>query len=370
VAVNRVVLHGHSSFVYPVVHSPDGRLLASAGWDEDHGIRLWDAASGTLIAVLKGHGDTIFSLAFSPDSCRLVSRSGDGTLRSWNTETGTALAVMRCDDVKNRGGPQSVVITPDGRCIVTGTLDGLRRWDLATGAELGRVPLPLHNVRILAVRAQDGLLAASGNGRDIVLFDLKSGQVRTVLTHPTSASEFFNHSLAFSPDGRQLLSAGSTRDIHLWDVESGKLIRELRGHTGEVFAAIFHPHSQRIVSAGRDRVIRIWDPAHGDELVGLPGHTSYIFSLSFSPDGTTLASGSGDFTIRLWESERLGRRLDAQREEQQVRPEAERLLERLFREHGTAEKVAERLRTETAGSAALERAARNALFRRQGVAPP
>ena len=99
----------------------------------------------------------------------------------------------------------------------------------------------------------------------------------------------------------------------MWDVESGQLVRELHGHTGAVFAAIFHPDGQRIVSAGQDRVIRVWDPVNGDEVARLLGHTDYIFSLSFSPDGTTLASGSGDYTIRLWESERLGRRLDAER---------------------------------------------------------
>src|SRR5262249_5384342 len=130
-------------------------------------------------------------------------------------------------------------------------------------------------------------------GPDIILFDIKSGQARAILTIPTSSADFANHSLAFSPDGRQLLSAGNSRDIQLWDVETGSLIRELHGHTAEVFAAIFHPDGRRIVSAGRDRVIRIWDPVQGDELAALLGHTSYIFSLSFSPDGTTLASGSG-----------------------------------------------------------------------------
>ncbi len=366
-AANRVVLRGHSSFVYPVVHSPNGRLLASAGWDDDWGIRLWDAASGTLVAVLKGHKYAIFSLAFSPDSRRLVSRSDDATLRVWDTETGATRAVIPCDNVTHRGGPQSVVVTPDGRTILTGTADGLRRWDLATGKEQDSVPLPLHDVRILAVRPQDGLLAASGEGSTIVLFDLKASQVRTVLTYRTP---IVIHSLAFSPDGRQLLAAGNARDIQLWDIESGQLVRELRGHTGEVFAAVFHPDGQRIVSAGRDRMIRVWDTLWGDELVGLLGHTNYIFSLSFSADGTTLASGSGDYTIRLWESERLGRRLDAQREEEKARPEAERLLERLFREEGTADRVAARLRTETARSAPLQRAARNALYRRQGLAPP
>ena len=261
-------------------------------------------------------------------------------------------------------------MTPDGRTILTGTNDGLRRWDLMTGEELGRVPLPLHGVRVLAVRPEDGLLAACGNGPNIVLFDLKAGRVRAVLTDTSGWAGATMKSLAFSPDGRQLLSAGTGRVVQLWDIESSKLVRELRGHTDDIFAAIFHPDGQRIVSAGRDRMIRVWDAAHGDEMARLLGHTYYVFSLSFSPDGTTLASGSGDFTVRLWESERLGRRLDAQRAEQAARPEAERLLERLFRELGTAEHVAERLRTETAHNAPLERAARSALYRRQGLAPP
>jgi eukaryotic-like serine/threonine-protein kinase len=369
-ASDRVVLRGHSKYVYPVVHSPDGRLLASAGWDDDYGVRLWDAASGTLVAVLKGHTHPIFSLAFSPDSRRLVSRSDDATLRVWDAETGAVVAVLRCDNVPDRGSPQSVVVTPDGRTIVTGTMDGVRCWDLGTGKELARVPLPLREVRIIALRQQDGLLAASGAGPDIVLFDLKSRQVRKVLRHPTAPSEFVTNSLAFSPDGRQLLSAGRTRDLQLWDVESGKFVRELPGHTGDVFAAIFHPDGRRIVSAGRDRSIRVWDPARGEELVQLMGHSSYVFSLSFSPDGSTLASGSGDGTVRLWESERLTRRLDARREEEEARPEAERLVERLFREESAADRVAERLRTEARLTTAAQRAARAALLRHQKLSPP
>ena len=101
-ASNRLVLRGHSSYVYPVVYSPNGRLLASAGWDEDHGIRLWDAASGRLVAVLTGHKYAIFCLAFSPDSRRLISRSDDTTLRVWDAETGAPLAVLNCDVVEEQ----------------------------------------------------------------------------------------------------------------------------------------------------------------------------------------------------------------------------------------------------------------------------
>jgi WD40 repeat protein/serine/threonine protein kinase len=364
-AANQVVLRGHSSFVYPVVHSLDGRLLASAGWEPDHGIRLWDAASGALIAILRGHTDVIFSLAFSPDSRRLISRGDDPAVRLWDTETGAALAVMPCDHVHHRGQPQSIVVAPDSTSILTGTTDGLRRWDLATGKEQSRVKLPLVSVRALAVRPKDGLLAASGSGPNILLVDPKSGQViRTLSTCTIDVPEVAIHSLAFSPDGRQLLSAGNAIGIQLWNVDSGKLIQEFHGHSSDVFAAIFHPDGQRIVSAGRDRTVRVWDPVHGDELAQLLGHTNYIFSLSFSPDGTTLASGSGDFSIRLWESERVRRRLDAQRQAAALRPEAEQLVEQIWREKHEPAAVMASLRADRALGDELRHAANRAVLRR------
>src|SRR5262249_9564165 len=153
------------------------------------------------------------------------------------------------DNVPNRGVPQSVVVTPDGQSILTGTNAGLRHWDLGTGMEQAQVPLPLHDVRVLAVRPEDSLVAASGAGPDIVLFDWKAGRVRAILTASDGQSGSSINTLAFSPDGRQLLSAGSAGVIWLWDVESGKVVREFRGHTQEVFAAIFHPDGRRIISA-------------------------------------------------------------------------------------------------------------------------
>jgi hypothetical protein len=175
--------------------------------------------------------------------------------------------------------------------------------------------------------------------------------------------------LAFSPDGRWLLSAGQDGLLRLWDVETGELRKELRGHTDEVFAAAFHPDGMRIASGGRDRAVRIWDVANGEELVRLPGHTSYIFALSFRPDGATLASGSGDYTVRLWETRPLAERLAARRATAAARADAERLVGRLFREEGTAGRVSRRLRAEPGLSAPLRRAAWHALLRR-GAAPP
>ena len=138
----------------------------------------------------------------------------------------------------------------------------------------------------------------------------------------------------------------------------------LRGHTGEVFAVAFHPDGTRLATAGRDGAVWLWDLARGDEVVRLPGHKSYVWSLAFSRDGTTLASGSGDATVRLWDTAPLKTRYQARREAAALRPEAERLVEQLWREKNDPAKVVEALRADQALSEALRQAAMRAVLRR------
>jgi WD40 repeat protein len=137
----------------------------------------------------------------------------------------------------------------------------------------------------------------------------------------------------------------------------------LRGHTDKVFAVAFHPDGTRLATAGREGAVWLWDLARGEAVARLPGHKNYVWSLAFSPDGATLASGSGDSTVRLWDTAPLKTRYQARRKAAALRPEADRLVEALWREKNDPAEVVKALRADMALSEPQRHAAQLAVMR-------
>jgi len=144
----------------------------------------------------------------------------------------------------------------------------------------------------------DGRQILSGSYDSTVkLWDVATGrEIRTFAgSEPVS-------SVAFSPDGRQILSGSGDTTVKLWDVVTGKGIRTFSGHTEHVISVTFSPDGNQILSGSADNTIKLWDAVTGREIRTFFGHTEWVTSVAFSPDGRQILSGSNDKTIKLWDT--------------------------------------------------------------------
>ena len=352
------VLRGHTSYVYPVAYSPDGRWIASGSWDNT--VRLWDAATGEPCATLP-HPGVVHGLAFSPDGdvagdreLRRITGCGSGT---WRRHASARRS--RCP----AGTLRFVTVSPDG---AQARRDGVRRRRARCIACTSATSRPASGCS--RPKARPWPTAPTAAGWPVRAADDKTVLLLDARTHETAARFRGPREDGHRRPPSAPTAAASPRAVRTAPSASGRLdggaCRVLRGHTDEVFAAAFHPDGTRLATAGRDRAVWLWDLARGEEVARLQGHTSYVWSLAFSPDGATLASGSGDFTVRLWDTAPLKSRYQARREAEALRPEAERLVEQLWRQKNDPAEVVEALRADRALSEPLRQAALRAVLRR------
>ena len=278
--------------VSSVSFSPDGATLASGAWDGT--MKLWDVATGEIIATLEGHGGGVQSVSFSPDGATLASGAGDATVKLWDVATGEPIATLE----EHWDVVQSVSFSPDGATLASsGAWDGtVKLWDVASREII--TTLEGHGGAVWSASfSPDGATLAWGTYDGTVkLWDVASREIITTLEGHADAV----FSASFSPDGATLASASWDGTVKLWDVATHTIIATLEGHADAVFSVSFSPDGATLASASWDSTVKLWDVATHTTIATLQGHTAVVRSVSFSPDGTTLASGAGN-AIGLWD---------------------------------------------------------------------
>lgn len=286
-----ITLRGHKSPVFAAAFSPDGKRIATGSFDRS--IKLWDAASGNELMTFQGHQSAVTSVSFSPDGQRIVSCSVDGTVRVWNTSGNR--------DQRMLHGSHHSVFSPDSQRLVSaGRNDNtIKVFDVATGTE--RMALSGHTGRVWSVAfSPDGKRIVSGSfDKSLRVWDAVTGKSLMILQGHSDRV----WSVAYSPDGKRIISGSYDGTIRVWDAEKGTEIKCLSGHNARIEAVAFSPDGKRIASGSWDKTVKVWNAETGDELMTLVGHKAGIPDVAFSPDGMRIVSGSWDKLLKVWDAE-------------------------------------------------------------------
>ncbi|MFI8874108.1 NB-ARC domain-containing protein [Streptomyces sp. NPDC055243] len=152
-------------------------------------------------------------------------------------------------------------------------------------------------VHSLAFSPDGTRLATAGDDRSIRFWDPSSGMTMSSLRVKTLDRIC---DLAYSPDGAQLATVGTR--VRLWNIATGKVAHTLpRRHTRKGRRVAYSPVGGQLATAGCDETVRIWDPATGASIGILTGHTDRVRAVAYSPDGAQIATAGYDETVRIWD---------------------------------------------------------------------
>ncbi|MHB2209075.1 c-type cytochrome [Methylobacterium sp. CM6257] len=247
------VLRYHDGAVNAVAALPDGRFATAS---EDGRIALWRLGRAEPERVLEGHTGPIVALAVSPDGLSLASASWDGTARIWPL-SGEEVRVLDA----HRGNVNAVAFLPGGEPVTAGTDGAVRIWTkTGTPTVLATVSANLNAIAV----APDGEIAVAG--ADAVLrFIRVDGTVRAVAElgpNPVIA-------LALSPDGARVAAATTGGTVAVVERPTARILVRLVGPGLPVWSLAWRPDGAELVTGGGDRLVRRWNAKSGEPIGAL-----------------------------------------------------------------------------------------------------
>ena len=301
------------SYVKSVAFSPDSTMLASASYTD--GV-LWDVNTKTEKTTLLGHShDNFLSVSFSPDS-EIVAISSDHSVQLWDVNTGTQKATLKTLKYADYGSGRplnnpalkdpsvlDVSFSPDSKTIATDhRYYETHLWDAHIGTRKSTFTTRYGDLSVAF--SSDGTTLATGDetGRVVLLIPTAT-ETQCLLTSTLSEKAILREhadpvtTVAFSPDGKTLVSVSRNGTVQLWDVNTETQKATLQ-HTDAVSNIAFSPDSATLASSSAEEV-QLWDVNTETQKATLQ-HTDAVSNIAFSPDSATLASSSAE-EVQLWD---------------------------------------------------------------------
>ncbi|MCI0633149.1 MAG: protein kinase [Actinobacteria bacterium] len=304
-----LTLAGHGAEVADVDFSPDGTRLVTSS--DDGNVRLWDITpeGGHELLTLAGSG----GLAYSPDGSLIAVGSEDGDVRLYEAESGERTTLLR----GHEGRINAIAFHPSGSTLATaGFSDGTARiWDATSGIESAAIdlvpsnqparlcelyPSRLEQVFDIAFSPDGDMLLTGGwfAASSTLIWDPTTGELERILAQGSSSQDQWGRSVDFSPDGR--LVAGEGWDsVFVWAVDDAQIVAQIPEQ--QVNALAFSPDGRSLVTGSLEGGVKVWEARTGRQLGSMTGNVGKVLDLAFSPEGEKLATSSSDGAVRLWD---------------------------------------------------------------------
>jgi len=280
--------------LHDVSFSPDGTMIvASAGNVFKGEVTVHDAKTGKPIRSYSGgYG----CAAFSFDG-KLLAAAGRDSVKVWESDTGKLTKSLPTDETM----VTRVAFAPGDKHLAASSFAGkVYIWESATGNKVHTLETPMlrkaSNWVLDIAWSKDGKRLASAGHQAAFVWDTETGRSLHKLSD-------FATIVAFTADGKTLMTNSDTRETKLWDAESGKEVLAMKFRSS---CAVFHPDGKRLAIGDNDGNIGTWDLATGNALKSFRAHEKQISRIAFAPNGKTFATACfDDRTVRIWNASKL-----------------------------------------------------------------